>query len=223
MEFWSTRSPHFQAWAFLAASHNIAFTEAHRSHFRGRQRRDCLLELFHGRDLTESEISAYLQVKDQFYLELLQQTAPNRLLLPHVIDTLQDAHDRNLLIGVASSSANARAVLRYVGLLNYMQVVADGSITAHSKPAPDIFIWTAGALGVPPLSCIVFEDSQAGVDAARNAGMFVVAVGAEKAPGTRPPLAAGFQRHAARRDRSSSRTKSRQTVVVEPVPAEERC
>jgi beta-phosphoglucomutase len=71
----------------------------------------------------------------------------------------------------------ARAVLQKTGLLDYMDAIADGSTVARSKPAPDIFVWVAGALRVRPHQAIAIEDSRAGIEAARTAGMFVVGVG----------------------------------------------
>ncbi|RQW95985.1 HAD family hydrolase [Micromonospora globispora] len=42
---------------------------------------------------------------------------------------------------------------------------------AHGKPAPDLFLHAAATMGVPPAACVVVEDSQYGVQAARAAGM----------------------------------------------------
>ena len=53
----------------------------------------------------------------------------------------------------------------------------DGNMKLPRKPAPDTFLLAAEKLGVDPADCIVFEDSLAGIDAAINAGMQVVAVG----------------------------------------------
>lgn len=170
---------HFRAWSHIAAAHDIPFSQSDMSRFRGRQRRECLLDLFQGRNLTEAEIAAYLQLKDQFYLDLLYQTAPESLLFPSVSEFIEGAYERHLKVGVASSSANAVPVLHYVGLFDCVQAVADGMMVAHSKPASDIFVWTSGALGVSPIRCIAFEDSHAGIIAARDAGMFTVAVGSE--------------------------------------------
>jgi beta-phosphoglucomutase len=53
-------------------------------------------------------------------------------------------------------------------------VVIDGQEVARPKPDPEIYCTTARRLGVPPQDCIVFEDSDPGVAAARAAGMRVV-------------------------------------------------
>jgi mannitol-1-/sugar-/sorbitol-6-phosphatase len=46
----------------------------------------------------------------------------------------------------------------------------------HGKPSPDVYLMAAVALAVPPSDCLVIEDAPAGVEAARAAGMDVVAV-----------------------------------------------
>jgi HAD superfamily hydrolase (TIGR01509 family) len=68
-------------------------------------------------------------------------------------------------------------VLAKLKLLDRFDVVADGPTVARAKPYPDIFVWTAGALGVSPADTAVVEDAEAGVIAARAAGAFVVGVG----------------------------------------------
>jgi beta-phosphoglucomutase-like phosphatase (HAD superfamily) len=58
-----------------------------------------------------------------------------------------------------------------------MDAVGDGLTVQRSKPAPDIFLWVAGALGTRPVEAVAIEDSQVGVQAASTAGMLVIGVG----------------------------------------------
>jgi len=55
-------------------------------------------------------------------------------------------------------------------------VCGDDRRVARSKPAPDIFLAAAQDLNAPPADCLVFEDSPFGVEAARAAGMQVIAL-----------------------------------------------
>lgn len=55
-------------------------------------------------------------------------------------------------------------------------VTGDDPDVKNGKPSPDIYLITATRLNVLPRKCLVFEDSPAGIEAARSAGMYVVAV-----------------------------------------------
>ena len=61
----------------------------------------------------------------------------------------------------------------------YFESEVDGNMVQNSKPDPEVFLKGAEILALEPKSCIVFEDSQAGIQAAINAGMFSVGVGQE--------------------------------------------
>ena len=55
-------------------------------------------------------------------------------------------------------------------------IIVDGSEVTHPKPHPEAYLLTASKLAVEPRRCAVFEDSTVGVRAAKNAGMYCVAV-----------------------------------------------
>lgn len=168
---------HFRAWQTLADAHGIPFSQPDMAYFRGRHRRDCLLALFRDRHLSDAQINEYIAVKDRAYLALLDQHPAHALICRGAVALLERAHLRGLLIGVASSSVNAVPLLKHIGLYHQFDAIADGSTVPRSKPAPDIFVWVAGALRVRPDECIVFEDAAAGIMAARAGGMYVVGVG----------------------------------------------
>ncbi len=94
------------------------------------------------------------------------------------LDILALASERRVPRAVASSSARRLidAVLGRFDLLGAFDAVIPGEAVSRPKPAPDIFLAAADRLGVPPPDCVVLEDSLAGVEAARAAGMRVVAV-----------------------------------------------
>jgi beta-phosphoglucomutase family hydrolase len=93
------------------------------------------------------------------------------------------AKDNNFKLAVVSSSANAKDVLKSVGILDLFDHVVDGHAVSdeglNGKPAPDTFLAGAKALGVEPAHAAVFEDALAGVQAGR-AGDFGVVVGVDR-------------------------------------------
>ncbi|MFP6734250.1 MAG: HAD family hydrolase [Rhodospirillales bacterium] len=80
-------------------------------------------------------------------------------------------------ICVASSGrmARLRPALEMTGLYDRFQPhIYNAEMVAKPKPAPDLFLFAAGRMGVAPEDCLVIEDSGAGVTAARAAGMTVI-------------------------------------------------
>jgi beta-phosphoglucomutase family hydrolase len=96
---------------------------------------------------------------------------------------------------VVSASKNCREVLAAVGIEHLFETRVDGLVAEQSglrgKPAPDMFLAAAAALGVDPAQCAVFEDAVAGVEAGR-AGTFGWVVGVD-----RVGQAAALRRHGA--------------------------
>lgn len=79
---------------------------------------------------------------------------------------------------VASSSMpdRLRLALEVTGLLaRFEPHVFSASAVARGKPAPDLFLHAAAAMGADPRRCLVVEDSPPGIEAARAAGMAVIA------------------------------------------------
>ena len=66
--------------------------------------------------------------------------------------------------------------LRMSGISSYFQVVVSGEQALFEKPAPDIFLYAAGRLGLAPEDCYVFEDSLNGVRAGAAAGCFTIMI-----------------------------------------------
>lgn len=98
-------------------------------------------------------------------------------IIPGVQDFLEVLQARQVRAAVASSSNTSSGLARRFDLDRYFRVLIDGNQKLPRKPAPDTFLLAAKLLGVEPCDCIVFEDSLAGIEAACNAGMPVIAVG----------------------------------------------
>lgn len=88
-----------------------------------------------------------------------------------------------LRIAVVSSSANTAQVLESAGIADLFDARVDGVVAEQrhlkGKPAPDMFLAGAEAVGVPPAQAVVFEDALAGVAAGR-AGHFALVVGVDR-------------------------------------------
>jgi beta-phosphoglucomutase len=175
----STDRHHFQAWKRLADSSGIPFGRELNDRLRGVSRMESLeiiLEKSEKRYSLE-ERREMAERKNFHYLELLKGLSPADIL-PGVINVIQTLKARQVKIAIGSSSRNARAILRAVGLEDEFDVVTDGNDIPRSKPDPAVFIIAARRLGISPEECLVVEDAEAGVEAGVAAGMRVLAVGA---------------------------------------------
>lgn len=95
--------------------------------------------------------------------------------LPGAARALADLPASRVAVGTSGSRAVAWARLTAAGL-SVPDVMVSATDVERGKPAPDIFLAAAERLGVDPADCLVVEDSPAGVQAARAAGMTVVAL-----------------------------------------------
>jgi len=110
--------------------------------------------------------------------ELLLAALPGNLKPMPGLKELLDAIDtRGLRRAVATSSPSfyTPVALREIGVDGFAAIVT-GDAVARGKPAPDIYLAAAAALGLPPEQCLALEDSPTGVAAAKAAGMRCVAV-----------------------------------------------
>ncbi|MEL6407616.1 MAG: beta-phosphoglucomutase family hydrolase [Chloroflexota bacterium] len=168
---------HFRAWEFIADQHNRPFDTAMRNSFRGLPQHKCLARLFDSAVLSPEERHDILQQKNTTYQTIIRETAPSDLLADGVLALLASAKSHDLRLGIASSSVSAEMVIRHTGLIDIVDTFADGLVVNNGKPATDIFVWVAGALGVAPRQAVVFEDGDVGLQAANTAGMTTVGIG----------------------------------------------
>jgi pseudouridine-5'-monophosphatase len=122
-------------------------------------------------------VKEYLEARKH----LLEEMFPNAEPMPGAVNLTRHLHRAAIPQAVATSSDLHYFEIKITRHREWFRifqcvVTGDDPEIAHGKPAPDIFLVTAKRLQADPSSCLVFEDSPAGVDAARAAGMYVVAV-----------------------------------------------
>jgi HAD superfamily hydrolase (TIGR01509 family) len=103
----------------------------------------------------------------------LEALRGNVVAMPGAIALLDWAATKGLPRALATSSfrCHAEVSLAEAALMGRFDVEVTGDEVEHGKPAPDLFLLAAERLGVPPESCVVFEDAPAGLEAAARAGM----------------------------------------------------
>jgi beta-phosphoglucomutase len=167
---------HYRAWQRLADEEGLPFTRAANEHLRGVSRRESLMLIIQERVYPEDQLQAMMARKNQYYLDAIQAITPADLL-PGARPLLQELKAAGLKTALGSASKNAGEVVDRLGIRSLLDVIADGHSVAQPKPAPDLFLYAAEQLGLPPAVCAVVEDAAAGVTAARAGGFRTVGLG----------------------------------------------
>ncbi len=171
-----TAEYHYRAWKALADELALPFTRAENEKLRGISRRESLQLLLKGRQYPEEQIQQMMRRKNELYLEFIHCVSPDDLL-PGAANLLAEIRAAGLKSALGSASKNAPLVLERLGITSLLDVVADGSSVERQKPAPDLFLYVAAQLGLPPAECVVVEDAAAGIEAARLGGFRTIGLG----------------------------------------------
>ena len=168
----STDRYHYLAWKALADRLGITFDEQVNSQLRGVSRMESLEIVLgeHGTDYSEEQKLALATEKNEIYKNYLSSMTPGDLS-KEVRMTLHNLRQRGYLLAIGSSSKNTQQILNRLGLGDFFDAIADGTMITKSKPDPEVFLLAASMLGVSPENAIVIEDAESGVRAAK-AGRF---------------------------------------------------
>jgi beta-phosphoglucomutase len=171
---------HFKAWKMLGENFNYQLTEEQNEQLKGVSRVESLNRILDWANFsaTEAQKEVWLKEKNEKYLQLISNMNPSEIL-PGVVEFLGQIKAEGYKIALGSASKNAEIILEKTGLLPWFDLIIDGNKVSKSKPDPEVFIKGAEGLGLLPEECIVFEDAQAGVEAAINGGMKVIGIGEE--------------------------------------------
>ncbi len=183
MEFLTdTAEFHYRGWKQLADDEGIPFNREDNEALRGISRRESLNLLLKGRAITEEQAEAWMERKNNYYRAMLLQMTPDDLL-PGALHLLGQLREAGVKIAIASASKNAPDVVARLNLASAIDVLCDGHSVDQPKPAPDLFLYAAQQLDIPPEACVVVEDAEAGVDAAIAAGMRSIGLGPQERVG----------------------------------------
>lgn len=174
----NTAKYHFIAWRALAEELGFVFTVQDNERLKGVSRMrslDILLEIGN-LQFTDAEKRAMAEKKNALYVSYISQMTPEEIL-PGVREFLQEIRHKGIRVALGSASKNSPMILRQIQMTELFDVVVDGNSITEAKPNPEVFLTGAQRLGIKPEHCVVFEDAIAGIEAARNAGMFSVGIG----------------------------------------------
>lgn len=173
-----TAKYHYLAWKNLAQNLGFDFSEEDNERLKGVSRMRSLEILLEIGEITLDEAAKkrLAAQKNQEYIEYVQKMDPSEIL-PGAKEYLLQLREKGVKIALGSASKNAPLILKNLQIVDLFDAIIDGNKVSKAKPDPEVFLLGAQELGVEPAMCVVFEDAEAGLQAARAAGMYAIGVG----------------------------------------------
>lgn len=173
-----TAKYHYIAWRQLANDLGFDFTLQQNEKLKGISRMDSLdLILSWGQvEKSADEKLALATKKNEEYRSYILKMDEGEIL-PGVLPLLDELQRQGIKLAIGSASKNAPVIIQQLGLADFFPTIIDGTKVEKSKPDPEVFQKAAAELGVDPTSAIVFEDAEAGIEAALRGGFHAVGIG----------------------------------------------
>jgi beta-phosphoglucomutase len=172
---------HFLAWKRLADELGVKFTEKENEQLKGVSRMaslDIILAL--GKiKLDDKTKEALADKKNSWFVDYINAMKADEIF-PGVKNLLKQIRSKRVKVGLASSSKNAGKVIGLLKIEREFDAIVDGTMVVNSKPDPEIFLLAASKLKIAPKECLVFEDAEAGIEAAIFAGMKCIGIGSKE-------------------------------------------
>jgi beta-phosphoglucomutase family hydrolase len=164
-----TMPVHYRAWVKVLAGVGIAFGEARFYQLGGVPTAKIIRILSDetGVPLHDEQVEGMTVAKEEHFLEMLDSVTA---IEP--VQLIAEQFRGKLPMAVASGGYRAviEKTVRFVGMADWFDAVVCAEDVTHHKPAPDVFLEAARRLNADPARCVVFEDTDIGLEAARRAG-----------------------------------------------------
>ncbi len=161
-----TEPTHRKAWRQVLSRYGLAFDEARVTAFNGAP----------SWQLAKFIIETNNSDRDPYLLAAEKTAAVKAMLLDNVqplplMEVVKAYYGRRpLAVGTGSEHAMADALLSQLGVRDLFSAVVGADDVQRHKPEPDTFLRCAALMGIAPERCVVFEDADFGVQAAKAAG-----------------------------------------------------
>jgi len=178
----STDNFHYLAWKKLADREKIYFDRKINDRLRGVSRMESLEIILENspKKYTEKEKQEMAEYKNTIYRESLKNLTQADIF-PGVIKFLNYLDEKKIKMAIGSSSKNTKFILKQIGLFDrFASAISDGTNISHSKPDPEVFLKASEMLKLEPQNCLVIEDADAGIEAAKRGNMMALGVGPAK-------------------------------------------
>jgi HAD superfamily hydrolase (TIGR01509 family) len=166
---------HLRKWVALFKAHGIPFDEQELPKVVLGPPNEVTFPRYMGKDLSREQMAALSEELEENFRRAI---GPHARAFPGVRSFIEACHAQGIAMAVASAAIgkNVEFLISALGLRLYFRELLTGDEVTHPKPHPEVYLKTAGKLGVSPAACAVFEDSFVGIEAAKRAGMKCIAI-----------------------------------------------
>ncbi|MBU6222884.1 MAG: HAD-IA family hydrolase [Planctomycetes bacterium] len=162
-----TMPAHYRAWLTVTRAHGLAFDEDRFYSLGGRPTRDIIATLAREAGVT-LDVDQAAKVKERSFLDQLARIEA----IGPVVDVVRRLRGRMPMAVVTGGYQEVcRKILAHIGLVDAFDTIVASEDTDRHKPDPEPFLEAARRLGARPERCVVWEDSDLGLEAARRGGM----------------------------------------------------
>jgi len=168
-----TMPVHYVAWTAMLSRHGIPFPETRFYELGGVPTAQIIRILAKEYGVPVTDVNAMVVEKETAFLENMHAVRPMEKVI-----AAAERHRGKLPMAVASGGYRdtITRTLDALRIHDWFDAMVTAEDTERHKPEPDVFLEAAKRLGVPPQSCVVFEDTDIGLLAAKRAGMASVDV-----------------------------------------------
>lgn len=164
----------FQVLRVLLKEQSVDLQDGDIKKLIGRRTKDFLREVC-GDKLSAEQIEQIFQQRKQEY-----HRHPERYIVcqPYAAECCKAIHSAVYTMAIASASEkkDIELVLTQINASDYFKVIVSVDMVKQSKPSPEVYQKCIAQLGISPLLCVAIEDSPVGVQAAKAAGLYCIAV-----------------------------------------------
>ncbi|GAD04197.1 beta-phosphoglucomutase family hydrolase [Agarivorans albus] len=164
---------HQNAWQSALNQFSIPFTSEQMLAMSGMPTLQTVENLLADAHIKGIDVNKVVDAKEQCYHQLV-----NSEILPTPLIKVYEHFlgEKLMAVGTGASQQQAEMILSKLGIADKLQAIVGADLVDAHKPAPDTFLKCAELMQVEPQACLVFEDADAGIEAAKAAGMAVVDV-----------------------------------------------
>jgi len=166
---------HRDAWISVASAHGFNLSvDDFNKHVSGRSNPDAIAYLF-GSSVGKELVEKVAEEKEVTFRWMSREHIVPMNGLMGFLNLLRESKIP-CAIGTSAPAENVKIIMDKLKLRDYFKAIVDATQFTRGKPDPEIYLKTAAKIGAEPEQCIVFEDSLAGIMAAKAAGMSVIAI-----------------------------------------------